>query len=242
MVHAASTTDSSTRNIIRNAASSLDEFAVSAMPGRRTIARRIQRARRRVNPTPPVPTQRSGFAIPQKYTESDDLKLFLQFDSGVDDDKRILLFSTDDNLDLMTAKLHWFADGTFKCAPEVYYQVFSIHVYISGTVVPVLYALLPDKTEHTYLRMLQKFAELRNFTPQTIVTDFEIAQIKAFKQVFPNAEYTGCFYHFLNAYTVLYSRISCRLTTAIQIFHCLFVCWLLSLSFLLPMSLHVSMF
>ena len=49
----------STRNVIRDAVQGSSESTLEAMPSRRTLqCRRIQRARRRLNPTPPIPVQR----------------------------------------------------------------------------------------------------------------------------------------------------------------------------------------
>ena len=73
------------------------------------------------------------------------------FGSGTDDHDRMLIFSTDENLDAMVSNTNWFIDGTFKCAPEIYYQVFTVHVFIHGAVFPVVYALLPNKQQATYL-------------------------------------------------------------------------------------------
>ena len=66
-------------------------------------------------------------------------------DSGKDDPNRILIFCTEEGFDVLLNRPHWFADSTFKSSPEIYYELFSLHVYVSGTVVPVLYALLPNK-------------------------------------------------------------------------------------------------
>lgn len=196
MSTAAATSNDSTRNIIRDGVQNADEDLAAALPSRQSMCRRIQRARRRANPTPPIPTKRSGYDIPERYRTTSDGRQFLAFDTGIDDPNRILLFCTEDGFDFMVSRSHWFADCTFKCSPEIYYQVFSLHVYVSGTVVPILYALLPNKTRDTYRRLLTKIAEFRDFHPASIVTDFENAMITAFSDVFPGATQIGCFFHF----------------------------------------------
>ena len=89
--HEAETSQDSTRNIIRNAVCQQDDGVLAAMPSRATLSRRIQRARRRINPTPPIPTARDGFDIPPAYTTSSNGRRFLMFDSGIDDRDRILI-------------------------------------------------------------------------------------------------------------------------------------------------------
>jgi hypothetical protein len=61
------------------------------------------------------------------------------FGSGVDDIDRILICSTDEHLDAMVRNTNWFIDGTFKCAPDIFYQDFTVQVLIAGSIVPVLY-------------------------------------------------------------------------------------------------------
>jgi hypothetical protein len=84
-------------------------------------------------------------------------------DTGKDDPNQILIFCTEEDFDFMVKQPHWFADCTFKCSPEIYYHVFSLHVYVSGTVVRVLHVLLPYKPGDTYIRLLTKIAQFRNF-------------------------------------------------------------------------------
>ena len=89
MVESVNTEHESTRNVIRDAIQGSSEGTLAALPSRRTLSRRIQRARRRLNPTPPIPVQRSGFEIPDKYTKTISDLRFLQYDSGIDDVNRI---------------------------------------------------------------------------------------------------------------------------------------------------------
>ena len=196
MVSSVSNGTESTRNVIRDAIEGCSENTLAALPSRRTLSRRIQRARRKLNPTPPIPVQRNGFDIPDQYSKLASGLRYLQYDSGADDADRILIFASDDNLDLLIRHRHWLADGTFKCAPAVFYQLFTLHVYIEGSVVPAVYALLPNKTQQTYQRMLLEFSKLRQFNPESIVTDFERATINAVQVVFPNVSQSACFYHF----------------------------------------------
>ena len=58
MTAAAENTNDSTRNIIRDGVQNINTHLAVALPSRQSLCRRIQRARRRANPIPPVPTAR----------------------------------------------------------------------------------------------------------------------------------------------------------------------------------------
>jgi hypothetical protein len=76
---------------------------------------------------------------------------FLILDSGADDGSRILVFGTLQNLALLETNRNWFIDGTFTVSPSVFCQVFTIHALLGTAALPMVYALLPDKTEQTYI-------------------------------------------------------------------------------------------
>ena len=71
----------------------------------------------------------------------------------------------------------WLADGTFKLSPQVFYQIYSIHVELWGFALPyiviALIGLLPNKTEKTYERMVTMLCECCQFAPSKILIDFE---------------------------------------------------------------------
>lgn len=77
---------------------------------------------------------------------------FLLHDTGFGDSERILVFSTAENLRKLGESELWFADGTFKVSPSLFYQVYTIHGSLHGTVVPLVFALLSNKTQSTYAR------------------------------------------------------------------------------------------
>lgn len=75
--------------------------------------------------------------------------------------------------------------------------MYTIHAVRQNNVIPLVFALLPDKTETSYTRMLQALKLLRpGLNPRTIMTDFERAAKNAFLHVFPATEQSGCFFHF----------------------------------------------
>lgn len=96
-------------------------------------------------------------------------------------------------------------DGTFKCCPKPFYQLYSIHGDIGSTVettnvMPLIFALLPNKSQATYniLFNLIKSA-LINFKPKKYHSDFERGAMNAIQEVYPEIEIRGCYYHWHKA-------------------------------------------
>jgi len=84
-------------------------------------------------------------------------------------------------------------------------QIYTIHGYLNGEGMPLVWALLPNKTTETYVELfsalrdalLTSFGSIGNIT--TVLTDFERAVINAVSQVFPNVTVKGCSFHFRQA-------------------------------------------
>ena len=94
----------------------------------------------------------------------------------------------------------WWMDGTFTANPEIFAQLYTIHIKLNGEFMPVLWCFLPDKQAATYIRLfrlLKQQAVCSGFkmSPTTIHIDFEQAVVQAVR-----AEYgikpTGCLFHF----------------------------------------------
>ena len=66
-------------------------------------------------------------------------------------------------------------------------QIYTIHGYLNGEGMPLVWALLPNKTTETYVEL---FSALR---------DFEPAAINTLSQVFPTVRVNGCSFHFRQA-------------------------------------------
>ena len=120
---------------------------------------------------------------------------FLRYDSGIGDDGRILIFASDQGLELLSNSEHWFCDGTFKVCPEIFYQVYTIHALVNGRVLPCLFALLPNKNQQTYQIFFREISNLVPGIPQDILFDFERAAMNTMQLLLPNVEIKGCFFH-----------------------------------------------
>ncbi|KAH9634392.1 hypothetical protein HF086_000218 [Spodoptera exigua] len=85
---------------------------------------------------------------------------------------------------------------------EMNRKVYTIHADIGSNqeyanVVPVLYALLPDKTRATYEILFQMIkSQVKEWQPTEISMDFEVTAILAIKDLFPEVKILGCYFHF----------------------------------------------
>lgn len=129
------------------------------LPGPLSIRKMIQRERLQELPTNPT-TIADLERIAEEFRVTTAGALFLIYDS-VEDERynltcgRILIFSTTENLRRLMSCLTWYVDGTFKSAPSIFFQLFTIlgsetqiHNGNEQTfALPYVYALLESKQE-----------------------------------------------------------------------------------------------
>jgi len=91
-------------------------------------------------------------------------------------------------------------------SPDTAYQLYTIHGFVKGEGMALLWALLPNKTTSTYVEMLTalKTALISAFgdsgvVDRTFLVDFEVGAINAIRQTFPEARLKGCSFHFRQA-------------------------------------------
>ena len=81
--------------------------------------------------------------------------------------------------------------------------MYTIHAPIGGEnsrILPLVYSLITSKSEEIYKNLFEELIEFAAendiiLQPSTILTDFELASINASRQIFPNVENKGCFFH-----------------------------------------------
>lgn len=157
----------------------------------------LYRSRRTLVPV--LPTQLGNIVLEGEWTQTLDQKPFLLANDG--EENKILVFSTDQNLEILSASDQIFMDGTFAVSPALFTQLYTIQVLFYGQMLPVLFALLPNKSQATYTRLFQIASRLCHersmpFHPTIIQTDFEQAVLQACRIVFPQSSLRGCFFHF----------------------------------------------
>ena len=79
-----------------------------------------------------------------------------------------------------------------------------MHVVYRDAVIPVIFALLPNKTSSTYRRLIDKLCKLcPSWNPKYLMMDFEKAAMKIFADKFTtnanSSSMSGCFFHLQNS-------------------------------------------
>lgn len=174
----------------------INSSVLMALPRRDNVLRVLRRHRLRLNvasnggvTSPPIPTDTS-FEIPEQFRH------MIQYDSGRND-SRIIIIGSPILLDGLARAEVWFADGTFKVVPGIFFQLYTIHFSFGAGINPVaLYCLLPNKTEQSYNRVMAAVQTLiPTANPHTILVDFEKAAMNAFNEAYPTSTVTGCYFH-----------------------------------------------
>ena len=130
-------------------------------------------------------------------------EVFLIAEESQDEDK-IIIFATNGNIKLLCEAETIYVDGTFQTCPSLFYQVFTIHAFKNGKQFPLIYALLPDKTQAMYIRAFelvkQRATSLHiSVDPEIVLADFELAIKQAVELCFPTTDFGGCYFHFSQA-------------------------------------------
>lgn len=198
-IMSANNPDTQPRKIILECTKGLSEEIVAHLPTY-SAARQVC-SRARINPYEdfvlyqnlifiPNPSDLS-FVLPEQLENGEK---FLFFDEMIGED-RILIFTTEKNLSLLTEYRNWLCDGTFDSAPSLFKQLFSLHALKKNKTLPLVYALFTNKQEATYQKFFDFIKNLTKTGPITISCDFELAIINAIETVFPEANILGCFFH-----------------------------------------------
>ena len=182
------------RQIFNTATATVSFECASQLPKYRSITRTIQRSRE--GPLP-APQSLKDIALPQELSVTLRGEQFLAFDSGSDDPRRFFIFTTEQNLDLLEGYQNWHADGTFKSCPTLFYQIFTLHAVVNDHTLPLVYFLLPGKSQNDYTTALKELKIINpSLNPKQIIIDFEMASKNALEEIFPAADIKGCFFHF----------------------------------------------
>ncbi|XP_055639888.1 uncharacterized protein LOC129777565 isoform X1 [Toxorhynchites rutilus septentrionalis] len=186
MVEAMAEINATARNVIGETLSKLSTDVIAYLPKQSSLARTLRNHRVMKHlPNPPT----ADFAIPEKYR---DLVLH---DSVLDGSNRILILGDRDLMGKLSQDT-LFGDGTFDKAPNMFYQLYTVHAKVGNSYPPCVYILLTKKNEQTYLEMFNILKRLvPDMAPERILLDFEKACMNAARIVFPETEIKGCYFH-----------------------------------------------
>ena len=94
-------------------------------------------------------------------------------------------------------------DGTFKCAPKPFQQLFTIFGVKAGRKLPLIFALLKRKATGDYRRLLKilkekifKLTGQPDWNPEFLLSDFEGGITSAVESEFRETQPWGCYFHF----------------------------------------------
>ncbi|CAK1591269.1 unnamed protein product [Parnassius mnemosyne] len=184
------------RQLIQGSTRGINLEASVHFPSYNASQRTVERIRQRREVSCPNPGSVADINIPVALQVTSRNLNFLLWDSGQNDPHRIFMFGTEENLEVLEEHRHWHVDGTFKVAPQLFLQVFTIHALVDNRSIPLIYVLLQDKREETYVRVFQKLMELKpTLNPISCLSDFEKAIQNAVCQVFHGVQVMGCLFH-----------------------------------------------
>lgn len=183
------------QTIIAGMSATLSDAACSSFPTLNSIRRTIHNARMKDNACPSLPKTTSELVIPEKYKKTSKGDNFLIYDNN--EYERIIIFGTKSNVARLEKSKQWCVDGTFKTVPVLFSQLFTIHGEVNGRFFPLIYALLQNKREETYIKLFEKVRQSMQRPAVTVIlSDFELGVINACNLLFPLARRQGCFFHF----------------------------------------------
>lgn len=187
-------------NIIAEKCDNINEKNVEYFPKIDNIKRTLRNKRSIELGVGSPPNKLYNIQIDNKIFKVNEVSIVL-FDSGIQEmDKRIIIFTRPQDIKYLKKCEHVFIDGSFYSAPKIAYQLFTIHIFIENTVLPLIYCILPSKKQNAYEVMLNGIKnKIPDFYPKSIMMDFEMSLFLSCKRVFPNSNLKGCFFHFSQA-------------------------------------------
>ena len=183
--------DTTAANVASAALAGVQDGALAAVPSVRSLKRTAWRTRaaeqqKRMKSGDPAPqdldySSLATLAVPNKLKQVDGDEFLVHDDGPAAGDKRIQLWASQKNLDFLNGADIWLADGTFRVAPKPFLQVYTVHGFQNGSVVPCCYFLLADKKQPTYKQAWEiLFQLLHPDEPEpALLVDYEKASYQA---------------------------------------------------------------
>ena len=107
---------------------------------------------------PPAPDNQADLDISTNWFKCDEESIVIG-DSFHSDGLRTLVFSTTEAMEILSRAEIIHGDGTFKICPYLWYQVFIMYASVGpNSVVPVVFALLPDKKYRSYFDLFSNLS------------------------------------------------------------------------------------
>lgn len=182
--------------VISSVLSTVSSPIVAKLPKIVSLTREVQHIRKTDKPQIKKTANRTELIIPDEFKKTAKGEDFSFHDSG-NNKSRFLIFTTIKNLEILSECENWAGDGTFSSVPIIFKQLYTIHGLKNGKMLPLVYMLLPSKSEKVHTQCLTILKNrIPELNPNRIMVDVEPAFISAFHKVFPNTIVSGCLFHF----------------------------------------------
>ena len=204
-------------NLNDRPATIINEFVqrrvASYLPNVRNIRQTINRTRSKTLPAEPATSVNINLADDWARTLSG---VNWSYDVMYNGD-RYFMFTTEENLRILSVSSQWYADGTFKCVPPQFAQLYTIHGLYEERVLPLVYFLMRRRTVGAYeavLGMLTARAKGEldiQLQPGRLSVDFELSAINAFRNAFgQQLQVQGCHFHLYQSVWREIQRTACK--------------------------------
>ena len=111
-----------------------------------------------------MPSTRSDTDLDGQWTTTVQGGRFLLGEDGDGVDK-IIVFAPDSTLHVLVKANTCHMDGMFAIVPRLFCQIVTLHAFVLGVMLPLVFGHLPNKEGNTYIRFLslvkEKSASLR---------------------------------------------------------------------------------
>ena len=173
-----------------------NEEVLAHLPEHQNLRRSINRMQNWSRPNNPADL--NSLNIVEPYTTTIKGQRFLQCDSGPYNEKRLIIFTTKESLRILCESPMIFSNGTFKTAPHMFTQLFTVHGLYLKHLFPLVYALTTHKDKETYdLEEIKSLTTQNGYTfrPETMMSDFELASMNAARAHVVGIRINGCLFH-----------------------------------------------
>ena len=170
----------------------LNEEAITSLPSRKSFKDRITKLRNKAL----IEYQPAAEDIPECLRKNLRNEKFFEYDSGVNDSKRFVIYQSDFQLSFLKKSSIWIIDETFRTVPKEFTLMISIHGIIFGKCFALAYILIKTKQEDVYDKVFSYIREKIEDHPSYIVIDFEKALLNSLQKTCSNSFVNGCAFHF----------------------------------------------
>ncbi|KAK3918978.1 Tyrosine--tRNA ligase [Frankliniella fusca] len=187
-----------TASIVQRHVAGTSREAAVKLPNKASLARAVRRVKRSSLPEDPKDIE-DLVVIAEQYQKLDGQRWLLFFDPDAED--KMIVLATNRHLRYLAKAKYWIMDGTFKSAPGVFYQLYTLHGQVHGQWFPLVMVLMVKKSKDMYIELFELLKHEvstrlhKRLDPEYVLTDYEEGAIRAILHVFPDVQIAGCLFH-----------------------------------------------